>query len=93
MLIFDKKFDIDRIRQFSSEWENLSQDDQQTILQMFDNRESIEFYCGLLCGFAGVYQLLYQPIAGSVNFSDESVKSVIGGSIAHIAKLIKDRIE
>jgi len=80
---FDKRIGVER-RQFATQVSEIDKNLLEQIAKNFTGKEPLEFYEGLLSGYACCYSI----INGT---SKEDSKDMIGGIIAYISEILEER--
>jgi len=92
MLTLDRIVDLENMKKYASIWEQMPLTDKATILAMFEQDKSIDYYCGFLAAFSAVFYMLYDSVSAG-KITTETVKKVINGSICHLSDYIIDKVE
>lgn len=88
MFIVDERVDIEKIRQFAEQYDNLPEKDKETIKKSFESNQSIDFYTGLLSGLSSAYTIMHNQ-----NLSQQDQKNVVSGFISCLSKMILEKVE
>jgi hypothetical protein len=80
---FDRRVGNER-SQFATQVAVIDKDILEQITKNFTGKEPLEFYEGLLAGYACCYSILNGT-------SEEDSKNVIGGIIAYISSILEER--
>ena len=82
-IMFDKRVGDER-KTFASQISEVDKNLIKQVAQNFTGNESLEFYEGLLAGYACCYSIM-----GST--SKENSENIIGGIIAYISEVLEER--
>ena len=80
---FDQRVGAER-SQFATQAAVIEEDLLKLIAKNFNGKESLEFYEGLLAGYACCYSI----ISGT---SEADHKTIIGGAVSYIADVLEER--
>jgi hypothetical protein len=82
-IIFDQRVGVER-KTFATQISEIDKNLIEQISQNFTGKEPLEFYEGLLAGYACCYSIM-----GST--SKENSENIIGGIIAYISEILEER--